>query len=161
MIMAQGYSSAWGSEIATEFRSNRLFVRNKNNGTWNSWNEMVGTLNNQTISGNKTFSGSTTIDSLTAGNLIVTGASTLTGNVSMGTVTAGTWNGSVIDVAHGGTGCSTLTSGSALIGNGTGAVTFRSIDDTTTIGSLMNVTTWSNSTNLVTRNAVAYWDGRY
>lgn len=112
-------------------------------------------------SGVVNLSGSTTIDSLTAGNLIVTGASSLTGNVSMGTVTAGTWNGSVIDVAHGGTGCSTLTSGAALIGNGTGDVTFRSIDNVTTAGSLAHATTWAQSTNLVTRNTIAYWDGRY
>lgn len=37
MVMNQGYSTAWGSQIATDFRSNRLAVRNKNNGTWNSW----------------------------------------------------------------------------------------------------------------------------
>lgn len=119
------------------------------------------TVEKLTASGVVNLSGSTTIDSLTAGSLIVTGASSLTGNVSMGTVTAGTWNGSVIDVAHGGTGCSTLTSGSALIGNGTGAVTFRSIDNTTTVGSLVNLTTWAASTNLVTRNVIAHWDGRY
>lgn len=37
MVMNQGYNTSWGSQIATDFRSNRLAVRNKNNGTWNSW----------------------------------------------------------------------------------------------------------------------------
>lgn len=103
------------------------------------------TVEKLTASGTVNLSGSTTIDSLTAGNLVVNGNSSLAGNVSMGTVTAGTWNGSVIDVAHGGTGCSTLTSGSALIGNGTGAVTFKAIDTTVTV----------NSSNLITSGAIA------
>lgn len=34
-------------------------------------------------------------------------------------------------------------------------------DNTTTVGSLVNLTSWANSTNLVTRNVIAYWDGRY
>ena len=188
LIMAQGYSASWATEIATDFRSNNLAVRNKNNGTWNSWNIMVGTLGNQTITGNKTFtgtttidsltstsittssltasgtvnlSGSTTIDSLTAGNLVVNGNSSLTSNVSMGTVTAGIWNGSIIDVAHGGTGCSTLTSGYALVGNGTEAVQFRNIHSTTTAGSLANATTWAQNTGIATINTIAYWDGSY
>lgn len=103
------------------------------------------TVEKLTASGVVNLSGTTTIDSLTAGDLLVTGNTSLSGNVSMGTVTAGTWNGSVIDVAHGGTGCSTLTSGSALIGNGTGAVTFKEIDTVVTV----------NSSNLITSGAVA------
>jgi hypothetical protein len=39
-----------------------------------------------------------------------------------GNVTSGVWNGSVITVTHGGTGASTLTSNSVLLGNGTGVV---------------------------------------
>lgn len=42
---------------------------------------------------------------------------------TVGTITTGTWNGDVIDVAHGGTGAATLASGEYLTGNGTGAVT--------------------------------------
>lgn len=34
-------------------------------------------------------------------------------------------------------------------------------DDTSTIGSLMNLVNWVSSTNLVTRNTIAHWDGRY
>jgi hypothetical protein len=113
------------------------------------------TVEKLTASGVVNLSGSTTIDSLTAGNLIVTGASSLTGDVSMGTVTAGTWNGSVIDVAHGGTGCSTLTSGAALIGNGTGDVTFRSITNNTSASVI------TADTNLITANTLAYWNGAY
>ncbi len=41
---------------------------------------------------------------------------------TVGTITSGTWNGTTIDVAHGGTGATSLTSGEYLVGNGTGAV---------------------------------------
>lgn len=41
---------------------------------------------------------------------------------TVGTITSGTWNGSTVDVAHGGTGATTLTSGEYLVGNGTGAI---------------------------------------
>jgi len=41
---------------------------------------------------------------------------------TVGTITTGTWEGDTIDVAHGGTGATTLTSGEYLVGNGTGAV---------------------------------------
>lgn len=37
-----GYSTVWASELATDFRTNRLAVRNLNNGTWNSWRELAG-----------------------------------------------------------------------------------------------------------------------
>lgn len=52
-------------------------------------------------------------------------ASDYTGQASIttvGTITSGTWNGSTIDVANGGTGATSLTSGDYLVGNGTGAV---------------------------------------
>ena len=49
------------------------------------------------------------------------------GNITAtGTVASGTWNGTVIDVAHGGTGLATLTAGGVLIGNGTSVVQLAS-----------------------------------
>lgn len=42
---------------------------------------------------------------------------------TVGTITSGTWNGTTIDVAHGGTGVTSLASGEYLVGNGTGGVT--------------------------------------
>ena len=42
-----------------------------------------------------------------------------------------------------------------------GSACQNNVDNTTTTGSLMNLTTYSASTNLVTRNTIAYWDGRY
>ena len=44
------------------------------------------------------------------------------GNSLIGTVTSGTWNGTAITVSYGGTGATTFTANSLLIGNGTSAV---------------------------------------
>lgn len=45
MVLAQGYSDIWGSQIATDFRTNGIAVRNKNNGTWNSWATVITNAN--------------------------------------------------------------------------------------------------------------------
>ena len=62
----------------------------------------------------------------TAGNGSV--AANLSGDVAIsGNVTEGTWQGTDVAVAHGGTGSSTLPSGEVLLGNGTSAITTRSL----------------------------------
>ena len=45
MVLAQGYNNVWGSQIATDFRTNNIAVRNKNNGTWNSWAKVLTSAN--------------------------------------------------------------------------------------------------------------------
>lgn len=47
---------------------------------------------------------------------------TLSNLVSIGTITSGTWNASILTVAYGGTGSSTLASNHLLVGNGTGNI---------------------------------------
>ncbi len=49
------------------------------------------------------------------GGLVINSAGT-------GTITTGVWNGTAIDVAHGGTGATTLTAHSVLIGNGNSTI---------------------------------------
>ena len=58
-----------------------------------------------------------------------------------------------IDVAHGGTGCATLTSGAALIGNNTGAITTRNITNITIAGNI------DSNDNLITANTLNNWKG--
>ena len=60
----------------------------------------------------------------------------------------------VINVAHGGTGLTTIASGQALIGNGTGNVTTRAITNNTTANSTVTA-----NTNLITANTLANWNG--
>ncbi len=63
-----------------------------------------------------------------------------------------------VAVSHGGTGATTLASGQALIGNGTGAVSTRAIKDITT-NSALGWTSGDNS--LIDANTLAYWNGAY
>lgn len=62
---------------------------------------------------------------------------------------------STLPVKKGGTGATTFTSGAALIGAGTGAVTTRAITNNT------SKTYCGINTNLVTVNTLAYWNGGY
>lgn len=59
---------------------------------------------------------------------------------TLGTVTSGTWKAGTIDVAHGGTGRTSLTSGYALVGNGTGAVSLRAITSSAALESTSLIT---------------------
>jgi hypothetical protein len=65
-------------------------------------------------------------------------------------ITSGT-----LGVARGGTGATTFTSGTALIGNGTGAVTTRAITNMTS-KSYINY-----NANLMTTNTLAHWNGAF
>lgn len=58
-----------------------------------------------------------------------------------------------VNVAHGGTGQTTLTSGYALIGNGTSAVSLRAITNITSAGTI------TSNTNLITANTLNNWKG--
>lgn len=91
-----------------------------------------------TKTGNQLDVGGTT-DRITVFSDSVDIAATYVGQSSIttiGTITSGVWNGSTIDVPHGGTGATTFTSGNLLKGNGTGAVTSATpdVDYTTPTG---------------------------
>lgn len=63
-----------------------------------------------------------------------------------------------LPVKHGGTGVTTLTTGYALIGNGTSAVQTRPIKNITSVNALG----WaSGDTSLINSNTLAYWNGAY
>ena len=71
----------------------------------------------------------------TAGNITATSNSTLTSLpnlTSLGTITSGTWSGTVIDIAHGGTGTSTVTANTLFAGpiGSSGAPSFRTLNIT-------------------------------
>ena len=66
----------------------------------------------------------------------------------------------ILPVSKGGTGLGTLTSGYALIGNGTNNVTLRGIRNNTSKGTL-GWTSVSTDNTLITTNTLAYWDGSY
>jgi hypothetical protein len=75
----------WGSQMALDFRSNRFWVRNKNNGTWSAWAEMTNTSANQDIAGVKKFTGQLKTETNGVATIIKgTGSS------------SGTWQGLII-----------------------------------------------------------------
>ena len=134
----------------------------------------------QNSSGTNLFAIDSSGGLLASSTLSVTGATNLystlnvSGNASFGTITAGTWNGTAIDVAHGGTASTTL--GGILSGNGIGAVKSVAIgpglswDGRTLAVTAMNAAsttlltdrnTWSG-VNLLTNSANTYagtWQG--
>ena len=81
-------------------------------------------------------------------------ASTVQTNITNGATAYGYFSSGVLPVSHGGTGKETLTSGSALIGNGTSAVTLRAITNNTSTSTAL-----SASTNLITANTLYYYTG--
>lgn len=72
---------------------------------------------------------------------------------TLGTIGTGTWQGSVVAVAYGGTGLSTITSNGIVYGNGTSAVGVTAAgtyDATNSVGQLLSVNasgvpTWTNT----------------
>lgn len=105
------------------------------------------------------------------GNLTVNGTLTATASKANAlthtlSINGQSWSGSAdltintLGVVYGGTGAKTFTSGYALIGNGTNAIQTRAIKNNTTNGALGWVSS-SASTELVTTNTIAYWNGAY
>ena len=101
-----------------------------------------------------------------SGNLTVNGTLTAIASQAAGlthslTINGTAWDGSTsttigtMGVAYGGTGRNTLTSGSALIGNGTSAVNFRAITNNT------SATYITANDNLITANTLKFWKGSY
>lgn len=80
-------------------------------------------------------------------------ASTVQTNITNGATAYGYFSSGILPVSHGGTGKDTLTSGNALIGNGTSAVTLRAITNNTV------ATAVTANTNLITANTLYYHTG--
>ena len=137
-----GDYNAWelvGPSHNEDQRTTPLYVRTgRTTNGWGSWRKIYDSSNVPTKS------------EIGLGNVENTALSTWAGSnkiTTVGTISSGTWNGSVIDVSHGGTGASSFTSGALLIGNGTGAVGTKSI--------ATSIAANSTSTDIPTSSAVA------
>jgi hypothetical protein len=75
--------------------------------------EVKGIANRTTITGTPNTSPEVDIASTYAGQTSIT---------TLGTVATGTWQGSTVGVQYGGTGLTSIPTGSILLGNGTGAI---------------------------------------
>lgn len=73
-LYAQAYNSSWVGQIAQDYRNGGLYVRGKNNGTWQSWYSVLDTRNYSSILDSRYVNA--TGDTIT-GELYVDGGTTL------------------------------------------------------------------------------------
>ena len=88
----------------------------------------TSTASNTPTAYHETYSMPTVTKDLTANKTysIIT-TKNLSSITSVGTITSGTWNGSTVQVGHGGTGATTFTSNCVIVGNGTNAMESRGL----------------------------------
>lgn len=63
-LYVQSYSDSWVGQIAQDYRNGRLFVRGKNNGTWQSWLKVYDSGN---LTSQSAASGGTAVSLVTTG----------------------------------------------------------------------------------------------
>jgi len=69
-LYTQAYSSSWVGQIAQDYRNGDLFVRSKNNGTWQSWHRPIASSVNgytvaKSVPSNAVFTDTTVASSIT------------------------------------------------------------------------------------------------
>ena len=60
-LYSQAYSSALVAQIAQDYRNGQLFVRGKNNGSWQSWRRILDSVNSSVSGGGNTVGSSLTV----------------------------------------------------------------------------------------------------
>ena len=152
LIGNTGAAPSWSSSLPSGMLSSITQVGTLTSGTWNA--SVIGVAYGGTGSSSLTTNalllgnGTSALGSLSvgsSGSILIgnTGAAPswssslpsgmLSSITQVGTLTSGTWNASVIGVAYGGTGSSSLTANALLLGNGTSAISSLSIGSTGTI----------------------------
>lgn len=127
-LYVQSYSDVWVGQIAQDYRNGGLFVRGKNNGTWQSWQKVYDSAHKPTAAD--------------------IGAAASSHTHAAGDITSGT-----LGVARGGTGAASFTANCAIVSGSstTAALTTRAITNSTAA-----TTAITGSTNLVTMNTLRY-----
>jgi hypothetical protein len=108
-----------------------------------------------------TSTGATTVTLPTSGTLVNTAVTTLSSLVSVGTITTGTWNGSIIDLAHGGTNSNLTAAAGGIVYSTSSGLAIGSVGTTgyvlTSAGT--SAPTWTQSTATNVNNAIVQRDG--
>jgi hypothetical protein len=118
----------------------------------------ISGANNVTIAG---ASGGSSVTLPSSGTLVNTAVTTLSSLVSVGTITTGTWNGSIIDLAHGGTNSNLTAAAGGIVYSTSSGLAIGSVGTTgyvlTSAGT--SAPTWTQSTATNVNNAIVQRDG--
>lgn len=128
-------------------------ISNPQNGQVPTYNSTSGKFENAAIPAPDISGKADKVTGATEGNFASLDAS---GNLSDSGKKASDFLSGTVGVANGGTGATTLASGEAIIGNGTGVVNTRAITNITSSTSQI-----SGSTNLATMNSVVNCSSRF
>ena len=172
LVQSTGLLARYGTSAAThtiaDLDSTQAFTNKTYNGLIVSATTGTLTLPNSStlaLSGANsvtfTSTGATNVTLPTSGTLVNTGVTTLSSLVSVGTITTGTWNGSIIDLAHGGTNSSLTANAGGVVYSTASGLAIGSVGTTgyvlTSAGT--SAPTWTQSTATNVNNAIVQRDG--
>ena len=172
LVQATGLLARYGTSAAThtiaDLDSTQAFTNKTYNGLIVSATTGTLTLPNSStlaLSGANsvtfTSTGATNVTLPTSGTLVNTAVTTLSSLVSVGTITTGTWNGSIIDLAHGGTSSSLTANAGGIVYSTASGLAIGSVGTTgyvlTSAGT--SAPTWTQSTATNVNNAIVQRDG--
>ena len=104
----------------------------------------LGLLTSDVAEGSNLYWTATRFDTRLSATTTLPNITTLANLASIGTITSGAWNGSIVGVPYGGTGWSTITSGTVLLGNGATAVATTTRNNLL-VGSNLSISGGSNA----------------
>ena len=172
LVQATGLLARYGTSAAThtiaDLDSTQAFTNKTYNGLIVSATTGTLTLPNSStlaLSGANsvtfTSTGATNVTLPTSGTLVNTSVTTLSSLVSVGTITTGTWNGSIIDLAHGGTNSNLTAAAGGIVYSTASGLAIGSVGTTgyvlTSAGT--SAPTWTQSTATNVNNAIVQRDG--
>ena len=82
-LYSQAYSTSWVGQIAQDYRNGRLFVRGKNNGTWQSWLAVLDSGNYTSYVNTTNFPGLNSTGTVTSVKVGTTSYSPSSGVISL------------------------------------------------------------------------------
>lgn len=173
LVQSTGILANYGSSPTTHTLADLDSTQNLTNKTYNGLqiSSTTGTLtipnsttlaisgaNNVTIAG---AAGGSSVTLPSSGTLVNTAVTTLSSLVSVGTITTGTWNGSIIDLAHGGTNSNLTAAAGGIVYSTASGLAIGSVGTTgyvlTSAGT--SAPTWTQSTATNVNNAIVQRDG--
>jgi hypothetical protein len=138
-----------GGTNLTSYTPNQLLYASGSGTIGQLATSSLGLLTTDVAEGSNLYWTNTRFDNRLAATTSLPNLTALANLASVGTITSGTWNGSILAVPYGGTGWSNITSGTVLLGNGTGALSTTSAGTNGQVLALVSgVPTWVATTSI-------------